>query len=150
MWAPSRRDQDSWLPRKWRRLKVFNDFFASVLKAKCSSDTAQVIEWKGRNWKNEEWTTVGNEKVWDHARNLKVTKSMGSDEMHLWVLRELVGEVAKPLPIVFEKSWQSGEVPTAWNLHFKKGGKQDLGNYMLVSLTLVPSQNMEESPWKLC
>lgn len=38
--------------------------------------------------------------------------------MHLWVMRELVDEVAKQLPIVFEKSWQLVKVPTDWNSHF--------------------------------
>jgi len=37
---------------------------------------------------------------------------MGPEEVQLQVLRELVDEVAKPLlPIIFEKSCQTGEVP---------------------------------------
>jgi len=60
--------------------------------------------------------------------NLKVHRSMGPGEMHPQVLRELTGEVAKPLCITFEKSWQSGEVATDWKrgditLIFKKGKK---------------------------
>jgi len=39
---------------------------------------------------------------------------MGPDEIHPWILRELVDEVAKPLSIIFQRSWQSGEVPTDW------------------------------------
>jgi len=43
-----------------------------------------------------------------------VHKSVGHDEVHLWVLRELAYEVAKPLPILSEKQRQSDGVPTDW------------------------------------
>lgn len=39
-----------------------------------------------------------------------VHKSMEPGEVHLWVLRELVGKVAKALCIIFEKLWQTGQI----------------------------------------
>lgn len=51
----------------------------------------------------------------DLLSSAATVKSMGLDEHTHWVhprvLRELVQELAKPLSIVYQQSWLTGEVP---------------------------------------
>ena len=60
--------------------------------------------------------------------HLDTYKSMGLDGIHPWALRELVEELAKPLSIIYQQSWLTGEVPDGWRITIvtyilKKGWK---------------------------
>lgn len=54
--------------------------------------------------------------------------------------------IARPLTIIFERLWRSGEVPEDWKKAnvtpvFKKGEREDTGNY---SLTSISGKMMEQ------
>ncbi|PKU43809.1 rna-directed dna polymerase from mobile element jockey-like [Limosa lapponica baueri] len=64
------------------------------------------------------------------------------------ILTELAEVLTQPLSIIYQQSWQTGEVPADWHLAnvmpiHKKGQQDGLGNYSPVSLTSVPGKVME-------
>ena len=86
--------------------------------------------------------------VQEHLDGISVHRSMGSDGMHLHVLRKLAEVIAKPLSIIFDRSWRTGEVSEDWRIAnitpvFKKCKKEDPRNYRPVSLSFFPGKMME-------
>lgn len=78
------------------------------------------------------------DQVREYLNRLDIHKSMSSDGMHSWVLRELMQFL-----IAFEREiledWKKANVP----LVFKKEKKQDLGNDRLINLKSVSVEVVE-------
>lgn len=80
--------------------------------------------------------------------SLNPSSAPGPDEVHPRVLREARRELCRPLTLLFRKSLDSGTVPLDWTLGsvvpiYKKGNRQEPGNYRPVSLTSVVSKVLE-------
>ena len=132
------------------KAEVLNAFFTSVFKSQTSypqvSPLSDLAALAGEQTKPP---TIQEETVRDLLLQLDCHKSMGPDEIHPRVLRELAEVIAEPLSIIYQRSLLTGEVPEDWRLAnvtpiYKKGCREDPGNYRPVSLTSVPGKVMEQ------
>ncbi|KAK4818467.1 hypothetical protein QYF61_014169 [Mycteria americana] len=127
----------------------YNAFFASVFNSQTSYPQGiQPPELEDRDGEQNKPPLIQEEAASDLLRHLDTHKSMGPDGIHPRVLRQLAEELAKPLSIIYQQSWLTGEVPDDWRLAnvtpiHKKSQKEDLGTYRPVSPTSVPGKTME-------
>jgi len=131
------------------KAELLNAFFSSVFSAKAGPQESQALEVREEAYREDDLPLVEEDCVRDHLNNLDAHKSMGPEEMHPRALRELADIIAEPLSIISERSWRTREVLEDWRKAsvtpvFKKGKKEDPGNYRPVSLTSILGKVMEQ------
>lgn len=68
------------------------------------------------DWGNSDFPPVVNKSVREQLYQIKISKSLGPEQMHLRVLKELVDAIARHLSAIYQSSWKSVEVPANWKL----------------------------------
>ena len=91
---------------------------------------------------------ISEQRVRKLMENLSPYKAGGPDGISPRVLRELAGELAPALTIIFQSSLSTGIVPTDWRdayitPMFKKGEQYNPANYRPISLTCIGCKFME-------
>jgi len=131
------------------KAKVLNAFFTSVFNSQAHySQGIQPPELEDRDGEQNKSPIIQEEAVNDLLCHLDTCKSMGPDGIHPRILRELAEEMTKPLSIIYQQSWLTGEVPDDRRIAsvtpvYKKGRKECPGKYRPVSLTSVLGNIME-------
>lgn len=85
------------------KAEVLNAFFVSFITAKTGLQEAQATETKGKVWSKEDIPVVEVEQPRKHLNKLDIHKSVESDGLHPWILRELADAIARTFLIIFER-----------------------------------------------
>ena len=130
------------------KAEELNSFFASVFTRERIDNIPDVEEntySEGISLQEVRITPAAVEKK---LGELNPSKAQGPDKVPARVLKELRKELSKPLTILFNKSLDEGRIPQEWKKAeviaiFKKGCKNDPGNYRPVSLTCIVCKVLE-------
>ena len=124
---------------------TLNEFFSSVF-VKETDDEIPTFNFDFKTETND--INISRDEVFKALCKLNISKSMGPDCVHPRVLKELAKELTDPLHLLFNKSIKEGKIPDKWKEAkvkplFKKGRKDQPGNYRPVSLTSITCKLFE-------
>jgi hypothetical protein len=122
---------------------ILNNNFGSVF---CQEDSNIPICENKANTKCRD-PTFEEEMIQIKLRNLNPYKTVGVDKVHPTVLKECSKSMARPLSIIYNRSYADSIIPELWlraNVTpiFKKRDKLDPANYRPVSLTSIACKVM--------
>jgi hypothetical protein len=127
---------------------VLNEFFSSVFT---HEDVTNVPKFEEGSYSKGVFLSevrVTPSAVKRKLSELNPNKAQGPDGIPPRVLKEVSEELSVPLCCLFNKSLETGILPNDWKTAvvtalFKKGSKQDAGNYRPVSLTCIVCKVLE-------
>jgi hypothetical protein len=123
--------------------EAFSDWFQSVFH-KTEDDNIPVVPVHAHKISPIIFDPIDIE---ERLSKLNPSKSIGPDQIHPYVLRECSLSLSFPLSRIFQKSMNSGTVPSDWKLAnitpiFKSGSKLLPTNYRGISLISVLSKRV--------
>ena len=127
--------------------EIMNKFFTSVYTIEDLQDIPRVpIFYRGMEPLRKIKITV--ERVREKIRKLNACKSPGPDGLYPREIKEVGNEIAPHFCDIYKSSMEQKRAVADWKLQnitplFKKGSKDNPGNYRPVSLTSVPGKMLE-------
>ena len=141
-------DEDILITDDKGKADLLNKYFSSVFTKEDLKNLPHMSEGEKSNEMFASDLIITEEAVRAKLSNLNPNKSPGPDKLYPRILKELCNELAKPLTYFFNLSIEKGELPEEWKLAevtavFKKGDKQNPGNYRPISLTCILCKVLE-------
>lgn len=142
-----KRSDESYTENDYEKAEELNKFFHSVFVEEDLSNVPVMEDRSNGNSLSD--LEISEKEVLNLLEKLNVNKSTGPDLLHPRVLKELKNSIVKPLTTIFTESINHGVLPDDWKIGdvkalFKKGSRENAGNYRPVSLTSIPCKLLEK------
>ena len=130
------------------KAEILNEQFKSVFSDPTPDELEHLVTETDRPYPDIDELRITSDGVQKLLENLNPNKSMGPDQIHPRVLKQLATVVAPTLTVIFNKSLHAGEVPEDWRKAnvapiFKKGERYNAENYRPISRTCIASKIIE-------